>query len=186
MQDLTGRFKRELRLRDYSPSTIKQYSRYLSKYFNFCLINKNLDREEKILSFLDLYSEKPGAARLAGSAVKFFYRNIISYDCPYFHVKKKNRKRIPVVLSRKEILFILETIKNRKHRTMIGMLYGSGLRVSEVANLRVGDVRFDMERVFVRNSKGKKDRYTLLSKFITKELLLITKDRASMSIFLKL
>ena len=72
-------------------------------------------------------------------------------------------KALPVVLSQKEIKFILKTPPLLKHRVHFVIIYDCGLRISEVINLKITDIDFDRSRVHIRQSKHKKDRYVPIS-----------------------
>ena len=72
-------------------------------------------------------------------------------------------RQLPVVLSTQEVRAVLAALANPKHRAAIMLMYGAGLRVSEVVRLRPGDLDADRHLVHVRGGKGRKDRYTLLS-----------------------
>ncbi|WP_319475468.1 tyrosine-type recombinase/integrase [Marispirochaeta aestuarii] len=71
----------------------------------------------------------------------------------------------------------MNAIPNPKHRAMIAMMYGSGLRVSEVVSLKVGDINLSRNRIHVCQSKNLKDRITVLSSLLTDYLKLITENR---------
>lgn len=103
-----------------------------------------------------------GAAQ-ANAALQLYFDLILKYKCPFHLNRSRTRKRVPLVLGKVEIKRLLQTIANDKHYAMIAMLYGSGLRVSEVVSLRVGDVDLATHRVFVRDAKQHKDRYTTAS-----------------------
>lgn len=75
-------------------------------------------------------------------------------------------KKLPVVLSREEIWSMLKTAKLLKHRLVIGLLYGCGLRSSEVRNLELKHLDFDRKMLHVVLSKGRKDRYVPLSEHL--------------------
>lgn len=72
-------------------------------------------------------------------------------------------KKLPVVLSRNEVKQLLKTPKLLKHRLVLAMLYGCGLRCFELCNLRLRDLDFDRKMLHVRQGKGRKDRYVPLS-----------------------
>jgi len=74
-----------------------------------------------------------------------------------------------VVLSRSEIEKILQSVANRKHKLLLSLVYGAGLRVSEVVSLRVQDIDFDRELIHIKNAKGRKDRVTILPKKLVQE-----------------
>ncbi|MBN1524613.1 MAG: tyrosine-type recombinase/integrase [Spirochaetales bacterium] len=99
-------------------------------------------------------------------------------ECPYILDKVKRNKRLPAVLNRDEIIKILDQIKNNKHYCMIGLMYAGGLRVSEVVKLRIQDLLPEQLQLYVRRSKGHKDRISLLSDKLLSGLDHIIKNRA--------
>lgn len=82
----------------------------------------------------------------------------------------KRDLKMPVVLSKSEVKTLLKTPKYLKHRLMLGMLYGCGLRSYELCDLRLEDVDFERQTVFIRKKKGKVDRYVPLSNFLIRGL----------------
>ena len=85
---------------------------------------------------------------------------------PYEHLHLpaiKKDKKLPVILSREEIWGMLQTATLLKHKILIGLLYGCGLRCMEVRNLRLRDLDFDRRLLHIVQSKGNKDRYVPLS-----------------------
>jgi integrase/recombinase XerD len=82
----------------------------------------------------------------------------------------KGQNSLPVVLSKQEIKQLLKAPKFLRHRLILGMLYGCGLRSYELCNLRLADIDFDRKTVFIKKQKGNFDRYLPLSKYIVKGL----------------
>jgi site-specific recombinase XerD len=82
----------------------------------------------------------------------------------------KRQNDLPIVLSKKEVRELLNAPKYLKHRLMLGMLYGCGLRSYELCNLLQSDIDFDRKTVFVKKQKGKADRYLPLSKHLIRGL----------------
>ena len=72
-------------------------------------------------------------------------------------------KKLPTILSVEEILQLLQCTKNLKHRVVIAMLYGSGLRIGEIINLKLSDFDFKRKQLHIKNAKGRKDRYTTIA-----------------------
>ena len=72
-------------------------------------------------------------------------------------------KKLPVILSKEEVKALLEAPKNLGHRAILTTLYGAGLRVSEVTNLKVEDLDGDRKVIWVRGGKGRKDRQVMLA-----------------------
>jgi site-specific recombinase XerD len=71
---------------------------------------------------------------------------------------------LPTVLSKEEVVEILRSTKNLKHRAVLAMIYASGLRIGELINLELRDIDVRRFQIFVRNSKGRKDRYVIMAK----------------------
>ena len=82
----------------------------------------------------------------------------------------KRSKKLPVVLSQDEVRRLLKAPKLLKHRILIGLLYGCGLRCFEVRNLRISDLDFDRKMLHVKEGKGKKDRYVPLADILIRGL----------------
>lgn len=93
----------------------------------------------------------------------------LSYD--YLSLPEiKREKKLPVVLSKQEVWRLLSSCRLLKHKILIGILYGCGLRCMEVRNLRLCDLDFDRKQLKVVQGKGKKDRYVPLSEHLIRGL----------------
>jgi site-specific recombinase XerD len=167
----------ELKLRNYSPKTIKSYLRCLNDYFsrkpsgpeNIDIIfikNFLLDKKERGLS--------PQTVNLYLNAIKFFYRDVIkSYQKINLKFAKTSQK-LPVVLSRTEIEKIINSTQNRKHKLLIALSYGAGLRVSEAINMKIKDIDLEELTIHIKNAKGNKDRITIFPEKLKAALKEIT------------
>ncbi len=82
----------------------------------------------------------------------------------------KRSKKLPIVLSREEIKNIIDAIRNPKHKLIISLTYGTGLRISKVVNLKAKDVNLEELTIHLKNVKGKKDRITIFPEKIKIEL----------------
>ncbi len=170
--------EQELRLRNYSLKTIKSYLGCLKDYFIFLTNNLSLSEKkfksiEKIKKFLLIKQTKgqsPQTINLYLNSIKFFYRDILKSQEKIDLKFAKRNKKLPVVLSHDEIKKILNQIKNQKHKLMIALTYGAGLRISEVINLKVQDINLDELTIHLKQAKGKKDRITILPEKIKKDL----------------
>lgn len=98
------------------------------------------------------------------SALKHFayFYPACSINVDKIYMPKKDKK-LPVVLSIEELLTLLQVTKNLKHRVIIAMLYGSGLRIGELLNLKLSDFDFKRKQLYIENAKGRKDRYTSIA-----------------------
>ena len=158
----------ELKIRNYSPRTIKSYIRCLQEYFNYTK-NKNIGQVNinLIKKFLLQKHEKkysPQTINLYLNAIKFFYRDIIKAPQKINLKFAKRTKKLPIVLSRQEIKKIISSIKNIKHKLLISLSYGAGLRVSEIINLKIQDLDINELTIHIKHAKGKKHRITVFSK----------------------
>src|SRR5690554_1410396 len=80
-----------------------------------------------------------------------------------FNKYSKKEKKLPVIMSQKEVLRLLSSTDNLKHKAILTMVYSAGLRVSEVIKLKINNLDFERMMLKVEQGKGKKDRYTILS-----------------------
>lgn len=164
MQEVLLKVRNELRLKNYSPRTIKSYLHCLKVYFESVPHYKNPDNE-RIKSFLVSLFDKnysPQTVNLYLNSIKFYYYQVLGHSYSLNLHFAKRSKKLPVILSRNEILAILHRISNPKHYLMVALGYSAGLRISEVVNLRVGDFDFDRKLIHINGAKGNKDRFTLL------------------------
>lgn len=173
MQPELDKVKRELLIRNYSSKTIKSYLYSLEKYFEYKKQNLQKLDLENIRDFL-LYCQNKGVSaqtrNIFLSAIKFYYYNIIGSRIKINIKTAKESKTLPIVLSRNEIGTIISSITNPKHKLLIELSYGGGLRVSETINLKVKDIDLDELTIHIKQSKGQKDRITLLPEKITVDL----------------
>lgn len=82
----------------------------------------------------------------------------------------KGDRKLPTVLSQEEVKRLIKAPKYLKHRLILGVLYGCGLRSYELCNLKLCDVDFDRKTVFIPKKKGKVDRYVPLSEHLVRGL----------------
>ena len=106
----------------------------------------------------------PATQNQAFNGILFLYRRVLEIDLPWLDdvVRPKENRRMPVVLSRNEVREVLGILE-APHDLIAGLLYGSGLRISEALRLRVKDVDLQRRELIVRDGKGGKDRVTVLA-----------------------
>lgn len=173
MEEYLSKTIRELKLRNYSPKTIKTYLIYLESYFQYKKSNWERLEEENIKDFLLLLKEKnksPQTINLYLNSIKFFYNQVLK-NYQKINLKfAKRSKKLPVVLSREEIKNIIYNTTNNKHRLMIALSYGSGLRVSEIVSLKIKDLNLEELYLHLKGAKGMKDRITISPEKIVDEI----------------
>lgn len=162
-------FKNYLNYRRYSPNTIKTYSEALNCFFHF-YENKSVEslNIDDIIHFNSAYILKKNLSasyqNQVINAIKLFYRNRFNKIMEVDGIQRPRReKRLPNVLSKEEVKAILECPVNLKHRAMLSLIYACGLRRSELLNLTLKDIQSDRNLLFIRQSKGKKDRVVPIS-----------------------
>ncbi len=154
----------ELKYRNYSPKTIKSYLFCIKGYLENKKNNLENLNENHIKNFLlnkYTFGKSSQTINLYLNAIKFFYRDVLKNQQKINLKFSKRSNKLPVVLSKKEIKQIVENIKNPKHKLIILLSYGAGLRVSETINLKIKDIDTDEHKIHLKESKGKKDRITL-------------------------
>ncbi|MBU1622138.1 MAG: site-specific integrase, partial [Nanoarchaeota archaeon] len=175
----------EMRLRNYSQKTIKAYRQVIIDLFRKTgKAPRDLDREE-IRSYL-LKKEESGLSSqtisLSMNAINFVFTQLYKQkDFQKFRHPKKSKK-LPVVLSREEILEMIDVVKNKKHQLMLALGYSAGLRISEVVNLQVQDIDCGSLSIVIRQGKGKKDRVSVLSSKLVSDLYKYTFEKNARSI----
>ena len=163
----------DMESRNFSPKIIKAYLGHVTAFAKLLGRSPAEMGKHEIRRYLQyLRKEKKVSwsnTNIAYCALKFFYGETRHREFPVKKIPRpKGEKKLPVVLSYSEIKAIFDAIDNLKHRVILMTTYSGGLRVSEVANLRVCDI--DSKQIRVNQGKGKKDRYTLLSSVILEHL----------------
>lgn len=157
---------RELR---YSIQTIKTYKTHFEEFANFYNRHDLAKIDENMIkAFLRyLVTERKISVSYqnqAINAIKFYYERILGGQRKVYYIDRPRReKTLPTVLSEEEIVSILNSIDNIKHKAIIMTIYSAGLRISEAVNLKLSDIDSKRMQIRIEQSKGKKDRYTLLS-----------------------
>lgn len=160
----------------YSPSTARNYLselRYLFAYY--ADVSPYEFTEDMIMEYLLYLAKTLGCSRvkckMAAQSVSFFFRHLLKqpYVIPTVIYPRKSTK-LPPVMSAVEIKTLIDAVKNIKHRTIIMLLYSTGMRLSEIASLKIADIDSKAMRIKVVQGKGAKDRYTILSEQVLLEL----------------
>jgi len=169
MQSYAKIFIRE----NYSYATMKMYcSAFRSFLYYVDDLNEiqNLTRID-IETYLNHVSERKvsyGALNRQISAIKFYYEKIGGWS--KMRLSQVNRprqpKNLPFILSIGEVKRVFEVIKNAKHRSMLFLAYGCGLRAGEIVHMQLRDIMMDRGQIFIRGGKGKKDRVVMLPKIL--------------------
>ncbi len=158
-----------LRGRRYSQSTQLVYTSFV-KGFLFFQNGKSLDLYQK--SDIDRYVEQvlePKNIAIAThrqfiSALKVFLKRFSNCGIPSIEIRApKKELKLPTVLSQEEVIDLIRSTKNLKHRAITALIYASGLRVAELINLKLTELDIDRRQVIIRQGKGRKDRHVMLA-----------------------
>ena len=106
---------------------------------------------------------QPATQQQAICAFKFYYSTVLELAYDWDIIQPRKGRKLPTVLSQGEVIRLLKTVSNLKHRCILMLIYSGGLRLSELTNLQLKDINYDRRQIFIDSGKGKKDRYTLLS-----------------------
>lgn len=174
-EDLLYRFERTISVLGRSRSTFENYSRHVASIsLHYGKLPTDLDPEqvEEYLFMLQKRSQTPSQTYFKHTVygLRFLLKSEgLPYE--YLHLPAiKKEKKLPIVLSKPEVWRLLKACQLLKHKLLIGLLYGCGLRCLEVRSVRLCDLDFDRKQLRVVQGKGKKDRYVPLSEHLIRGL----------------
>ncbi|MEN0007991.1 site-specific tyrosine recombinase/integron integrase [Flavobacterium nitrogenifigens] len=163
------RFKNWLESQRYSGNTVKVYLDAIKSFLVYYHY-KNLEEisNDDLIQYNTEYILKNNYSESFQNqvinAIKLFFKTTASIHFDLDKIERPRRARkLPTVLSKEEVLKLIEVTGNLKHRTLLALIYSSGLRISEALHLMPKDIDSKRMLIHVKNAKGKKDRYTLLS-----------------------
>jgi len=168
VDELLLRLKRELEIRNFSSRTVKGYVYNVEKFLKFSK-SKKLD-EESVKEYVqkNLRIKNPSSVRRELFSIKFFFEKVLKQKIDLPNPKKNHP--IPEILTPDEIKRMINETINIKHKLILKILYGCGLRVSEIVNLKKQDVDFLQKLIHIKLSKGKKDRFVKIPEIMIEEL----------------
>ena len=173
--DINSAIRKECFRRGYSERTIETYQNCCKKFLEFCGDEKGIDiiGKRDVLDFLSSLKEKGysgSTLNVYHMAIRFLMEDILRKNIKLNIKYSKRPEKLPRVLSKEEIKKLIGKIHNWKHRLMIELLYGAGLRSSELLNIRVCDLHLNENYGFVRSGKGNKDRMFILAKIVREKI----------------
>ena len=165
----------ELKVRNYSPRTIKNYEAAVNQYLHWLKKNPSEKDVPEIKRF-QLYLKEsrkysPRTVNLVTAAVQFFYIHVLRFRLPHDTLPRmKTGRPLPKVYSEQEIGKIISSVSNPKHRLIIMFAYGCGLRLSELSYLKREDFDLDRDIINIRKAKGMKDRTVMIDEVLKPEI----------------
>ncbi len=167
MTPLRQRMLEDLCLRNYSPNTVDCYIRQVAAFARHFDRSPDQLGPEHVREYqLFLVESNASWSRFhqTVTALRFFYEKTLRQTWMLPHIPHPQTvKRLPTVLSQQEVAALFEAKQKLKHLTMLKTLYGTGVRVSELVALQVDDIESQRELIRIRQGKGRKDRYVMLS-----------------------
>ncbi|MFC2125145.1 tyrosine-type recombinase/integrase [Bacteroidota bacterium] len=164
-----NQFKIWLEQRRYSPRTVETYTNLMKGFLiyfkekpieNICL--EDIEAFNKYFIIGNNYSI--AYQRQMVSSLKLFFQQVEKRSLQIDQLQHPRKEwKLPIVFSKGEIRAILGSIRNIKHKTAIAILYGAGLRISELLNLKLSDIDSDRKVLHIRSGKGRKDRMVSIS-----------------------
>lgn len=169
MQDFLQAMTTTMELRGFAQSTQRTYLAHIQRFSRFCGKNPDAVGYDEVRSFLHhaIKDRKLSSAYVnsAYGAIKFYYQSVLCREWNMLHIPRVKKKSVlPTILTPQEVRDIIEVTSNLKHKAILSTIYSAGLRVSEAVHLQVSDIHSDRMRILVRQAKGNKDRYSILSK----------------------
>jgi len=176
---LLDQVRDKVRLKHYSLKTERAYVGWIKRYILFHnkrhLVAMGKAEIESFLSWLAAdQGVSPTTQNQAFSALLFLYREVLGVDVSEWNIqalRAKERKHIPVVLTREEVRRVIDNLDGI-YQLIVKVMYGCGLRMSEVLNLRIKDIDFGFDTVYIWESKSPKDRTLPLPISVKDELMM--------------
>ena len=168
MQNSLSKMKVDMELRGFSPKTVKVYHKNVqtvSDFFNIIPEDLTHDQIREFLHHAIIVRKLSRSyVNSVYSGVMFFFKYTLGLPWDMKEIPRvKQPSKLPVALSPLQVQALFDSVSNIKHKTMLITCYSAGLRVGELLNLKVSDIDSASMKIRVRNGKGNKERYTILS-----------------------
>ncbi len=176
----------ELTLRGMSSSTKESYCKYNAQFLSFIGKEASKINRSDVKRFLAMEIGKgraPRSVNLIRSALLFYYNEVLGKGFAGIKVPKISRS-LPIYLTKNEMVLLIDSAGSQKSRLIIKLLYSSGLRVSELCQLKVEEIDFNSGKGYVRKGKGGKDRLFFMGKSLSTDLKTYVSSRESGHLFI--
>lgn len=165
----------KLELKRYAENTTKVYISSFEKFINYYhdseLISLNENDIRNYLKKLIKDNKSNSYINQAINAIKFYYEVVLGMPNSFYAIERpRKQKKLPEVLAKKDVLSIIKNTNNIKHRCIVSLLYSAGLRRSELLNLKLKDIDSKRMVIKISQTKGNKDRFSILNKSVLLDL----------------
>ncbi len=167
MGELYNKMQGDLQIANYRPGTVSSYLRCAVHFVKYHQRSPLEMGESEIKSFLVNLVEEKGAGsathKMHVAALRFLYTTTLARPEEMVRIPwPKVARTLPDILSRNEVLRLLDSVGNIKHRAVLSCAYGAGLRITEACSLTVKDIDSERGLIHVRQGKRQRDRYVML------------------------
>lgn len=178
IEELLLEFKRKLIIQRYSHNSIQNYTSALYVFLQIAAKKFNTPEELteiEIEKYIYWKIEKHGIGssyqRMIVASIDKFYDSVVGRKLNIKHLyPSRKQKLLPKFLTLREVRNLIATTDNRKHSCIVKLLYGCGLRLSELLQLKLSDIDSQNQVILIRNAKGNKDRIVMLSPSLLNDL----------------
>lgn len=159
----------------YSTHTLKNYTNaFITLLQHFEYRDPTTLKRNEVISFLAYVNEHCTSSSSVNNfvnALKFYFKYVLEWKDTKWEVPRpKREKKLPVVLTEAQVINLFKHVNNYKHKLILMLIYGSGLRISEAVDLKWPDIDFEQHKIHIKAAKGKKDRMVMLPYTLVKAL----------------
>ena len=178
IEKLLSEFNRKMTIQRYSANSIQNYTsavkgflQVAEKKFNYPDELTETEIEKYVHWKIEKHNISASYQRMIVASIEKFYHSVVNRDLKIKHLyPSRKSKSLPKYLTMQEIKKLINATENLKHTCIIKLLYGCGLRLSELLNLKITDINSANMIILVRNAKGNKDRAVMLSPSLLNEM----------------
>jgi site-specific recombinase XerD len=170
------KFKEKLKVQNYSENTINSYVYEVTEFLKLFNKNCNSITNKELVDKLESLQISVSKRSLLINSLKLFSKLILNRKFTFVGTKHPRKpKSLPKVVSHIDMINSIQSINNLKHKSIISLAYSTGIRISELCNLKIGNIDSKRMLILIENGKGRKDRYVPLSDSILSLLRLYFK-----------
>ena len=161
-------FLLKLELKKYALNTVKSYVNgfelFMNYYYGSQLSELNENDIRNYLQYLIQSGKSDSTVNLAINSIKFYYEIVLGMPNRFYSIERpRPKEKLPEVISKVEVKLMIDITKNLKHKTIISLLYSTGMRRGELLNLKINEIDSKRMLIKIKDAKGGKERITLLS-----------------------
>lgn len=168
-------YLQKLELKKYANNTVRLYVKLFEEFMNY-FSDKDIDHINEVdirdyLKHLVITNRSNSYINQSINSIKFYYEIVLGMPNRFYRIERpRKQKKLPIVLSKEQVKLMINSTNNIKHKCIVALLYSSGLRRSELLNLKINDIDSSRMLIHIIDAKGNKDRYTILSQNVLADL----------------